>query len=85
MEMLVKHPPKFKYVPTTNRRYVLGKDLKDGDRVWWRSSGRHYDFLGEVKYGVIIILPHHGTPSFYYGKLWALWKDRRYLLDQTNV
>ncbi len=72
---------KFPLCKTFPRKYVLGKDLNVGDFVWFRASGRHYDFFGQVCEGFIRILPNKETPKCLHWIKWGLWPEHRYLLD----
>lgn len=73
---------KFKHASPQNRKYVLGKNLEVGQKVWFRSPGRHYDFLGEVLETNIKILPHSETPDCYFGAMWGRWPEWKYLLAE---
>lgn len=73
-------PKKFKYGPLQNRRYKLGKDQKEGDRVWFRRSGAHYDLLGVVVDGKIIVQNHHAIPEYLISAFFGLWPNHKYLI-----
>lgn len=74
---------RFRLCKSFPRKYVFGRDLKVGDYVWFRPSGRHCDFFGEVCDGFIRIISNKETPEYLHGAKWGLWPDHRYLLDNS--
>ena len=59
---------------------ILGKDLKEGQKVAFTSSGRHYQFHGIVEKDSIKILPKDDVPEYLHGATWGLWLDHKYKL-----
>jgi len=73
---------KFPLAPIEGRKYVKGKDLKEGDAVWFRSSGRHHDLFGTMLNGKILISALPFIPEYLHGKNWGLWPEHKYLLSK---
>ena len=75
----------FKKVPPDRRVYIKGSNLKDGQVVWFRRSGEHYDLKGVVTADrKIRVMPHDETPDYLYGANFGLWSDHKYLLHSSN-